>query len=127
MDSMFAFQRLNVYQNARELVRHVYGMLDKFPGKERYVVCDQLRRTVISVPSNIAEGLSRRSTKEQIRFIEIAYGSLMEVLCQMELSTDLGYITSEEYAKAEEKIQIIARQLSALRNSLSSQPLTSQL
>ena len=119
-ERMFTFQRLNVYQNARELVKHVYLMLDKFPGKEMYALCDQLRRAVISVPSNIAEGLSRRSNKEQVHFIEIAYGSLMEVLCQIELSTDLGYITSEEYAQTDEKIEIIARQLSGLRNSLSS-------
>lgn len=99
-------------------MKEVYALLDKYPVKEQYALCDQLRRAVMSIPSNVAEGMSRRSVKEQIHFLEIAYGSLMEVLCQMELSQDLGYITIEEYNQVEKRIETIAKLLSGLRSSL---------
>lgn len=97
----FTFRQLTVYQESRCFVKDVYALLDKIPVKEQYALCDQLRRAVVSIPSNVSECMSRRSLKEQIHFLEIAYGSLMEVLCQMELSQDLGYITIEEYNQVE--------------------------
>lgn len=95
----------------------IYKILETFPNAEKYVLCDQLRRAVISVPSNIAEGLGRGSTKEQIYFFEISYGSLMEVLCQIEIAMELGYITSEDYREIENNIVVVAKLLSGLRNS----------
>lgn len=83
-------------------------MLEKYPSKEQYALCDQLRRSVISVPSNIAEGISRKSVKEQSHFLDISYGSLMEVLCQIEISLDLQYINKEEYDIVFEQINSIA-------------------
>ena len=115
----FVFRQLTVYQQSRLLVKEIYILLNKYPAKEKYALCDQLRRAVVSVPSNIAEGMSRRSIKEQIHFIEIAYGSLMEVLCQMEISQDLGYISKEEFLTIEKSIETIAKLLSGLRKSLS--------
>lgn len=114
----FSFRQLTVYQHSRAFVKEVYNLIDKFPPNERFALCDQLRRAVISVPSNIAEGLSRSSVKEQIHFIEIAYASLMEVLCQMEISVDLGYISKEEFLKIESNIERIAKLLSGLRKAL---------
>lgn len=76
----FTFFDLRVYQEAKLLVREVYSLLDKFPKYETYALSDQLRRAVVSVPSNIAEGSGRVSAKEKVRFIEIAYGSLTEIL-----------------------------------------------
>ena len=114
----FAFRQLTVYQQSRFLVKEIYFLLDKYPDKEKYALCDQLRRAVVSVPSNIAEGMSRRSIKEQIHFIEIAYGSLMEVLCQMEISVDLGYVSELEFQKIEKLIETVAKLLSGLRKSL---------
>ena len=66
----------------------------------------------MSVPSNIAEGMSRLSDKEKAHFIEISYGSLMEVLCQMEISKELNYVTEEQMKDIENQITIIAKQLS---------------
>lgn len=114
---MFGFQKLVAYQEARTLVKDVYIILEKYPKHENYALCDQLRRAVISVPSNIAEGISRNSEKEKVRFLEISYGSLMEVLCQLELSLDLGYLTPIELKKFEEKIETIAKLISGLKNS----------
>lgn len=82
MDS-YSFENLEVWKVSRKFVVEVYKIQSSFPPFEKYGLGDQLRRAVISVPSNIAEGNSRTSIKEQIHFIEIAYGSLMEVYCQL--------------------------------------------
>ena len=92
-------------------------MLVAFPAEEKYALCDQLRRAVISIPSNIAEGMSRTSVKEQLHFLEIAYGSLSEVMCQLELSQELGYISLSQLKDLEDEYQTIARMLSGLRKS----------
>lgn len=70
----FTFFDLRVYQEAKLLVREVYSLMDNFPKYETYALSDQLRRAVVSVPSNIAEGSGRFSIKEKIHFIEITYG-----------------------------------------------------
>ena len=117
----FTFFDLRVYQEAKELVKSVYTLLDKFPKYETYALGDQLRRAVTSVPSNIAEGSGRFSIKEKIHFIEIAYGSLTEILCQLDIVHDLNYITDEEFANEKERINVIGKQLSGLRTSFQNQ------
>ena len=117
----FTFFDLRVYQEAKELVKSVYILLDKFPKYETYALGDQLRRAVTSVPSNIAEGSGRLSIKEKIHFIEIAYGSLTETLCQLDIANDLNYITDEEFANEKERINVIGKQLSGLRSSFQNQ------
>lgn len=117
----FAFFDLRVYQEAKLLVREVYTLLDKFPKYETYALGDQLRRAVTSVPSNIAEGSGRFSVKEKIHFIEIAYGSLTETLCQLDIAHDLNYITDEEFAYEKERINVIGKLLSGLRSSFQRQ------
>ena len=117
----FTFFDLRVYQEAKLLVREVYSLLDKFPKYETYALGDQLRRAVVSVPSNIAEGSGRLSSKEKVRFIEIAYGSLTETLCQLDIAHDLGYICDEESTNEKEKINVIGKQLSGLRQSFQKQ------
>ena len=94
---MFRFQKLEIYQLAKELVKYIYKVTNEFPNEEKYALTQQINRAVVSVPSNIAEGTSRRSSKEKIYFINIAYGSLMELVCQMDISLDLGYIEQEKY------------------------------
>ncbi|MCQ2273892.1 MAG: four helix bundle protein [Bacteroidales bacterium] len=111
----YTFESLDVWQRARHLAVKIYQLLDQYPQIERYAICDQLRRACISVPSNIAEGSSRTSPKEQAHFIEIAYGSLMELLCQLTISVDLGYITQGELANLKSEIDIIAKMLTNLR------------
>lgn len=117
----FTFFDLRVYQEAKMLVREVYTLLDKFPKYETYALSDQLRRAVVSVPSNIAEGSGRYSIKEKNHFIEIAYGSLTETLCQLDISRDLGYISDLEFSNEKERVNIIAKQLSGLRASFQKQ------
>ena len=117
----FTFFDLRVYKEAKLLVRDIYSLMDKFPKYETYALSDQLRRAVVSVPSNIAEGSGRFSIKEKIYFIEIAYGSLTETLCQLDIAHDLNYITDEEFANEKERINVIGKQLSGLRASFQNQ------
>jgi len=111
-----SYRQLDVYIEAKKLVMLVYGTLKSFPKEEQFALCDQLRRAVLSVPSNIAEGMGRRSAKDQAHFLEIAYGSLLEVQCQLEISRDLGYINNEFFESIDKKIDRLGRLLSGLRS-----------
>ena len=117
MSNLFAFENLAAYQRALDLVDKVYDLMKGFPAEERYALCDQLRRAVVSVPSNIAEGLGRLSGKEQVRFIEISYGSLMEVYCQLTIAKRRNYITEEVFRDMAKVIEDIAKPLSGLRRA----------
>lgn len=109
------FRDLNAYKEGKNLVKMTYMLLAKFPSEEKYALCDQLRRAVISVTSNIAEGSGRNSVKEKSHFLEISYGSLMEVLSQMDVACDLGYINSDEFALYEQQCDVCGRLISGLK------------
>ena len=116
----YSFEKLNVWQEAKKLVVDVYQLLDNFPKFEKYALCDQIRRAVVSVPSNIAEGSGRKSLKEQIRFLEISYGSLMETFNQLLIAIDLTYITEESVEAIKPRIDAVAKMINGLSNSYSS-------
>ena len=101
----YSFENLDVWKLSRELVVDVYKIQQSFPSIERFGLGDQLRRAVVSIPSNIAEGSSRHSVKEQIHFIDISTGSLMEVYCQLLLALDLNYITIAQMESISMKIE----------------------
>jgi len=117
MSEVFSYRNLRVYQQAKDFAIYVYRLLKQFPKEEQYALCDQLRRAVISIPSNIAEGMGRSSVKEQVHFIEIAFGSLCEVMCQLELSYELNIIDKNQLSESEVQVKAIAQMLSGLRNS----------
>lgn len=114
---VFGYRRLIAYQKAKEIVKHTYKLLKKFPSEERYALCDQLRRSSVSITSNIAEGVNRFSVKDKAHFVEIAFGSMMEVSSQMEIAEELGYITSEERLSMDALVEEESRLLSGLLNS----------
>ena len=114
---VFGYRKLIAYQKAKEIVKRTYKILKRFPSEERYAMCDQLRRASVSITSNIAEGINRYSVKDKSHFIEMAYGSLMEVSSQFEIAEELGYITTEERMSMDELIREEARLLSGLQNS----------
>lgn len=113
----YSFEKLNVYIKARQLVADVYHILDMFPNIEKYALCDQIRRSIVSVPSNIAEQSGRVSKKEKAHFIEISYGSLMEAYCQLQIAVDLNYISQEAFDNLKESILVVSKLLSGLRKS----------
>ena len=116
-NEIFNYKNLVAYQRAKEMVKEVYRLLKKFPREEQYALCDQLRRASTSVTSNIAEGTNRQTYPDKIHFLEIAYGSLMEVNSQMDVACDLGYITPDDLARIEEVIVGVVKPLSGLRAS----------
>ena len=118
----FGYRKLVVYQKAKEVVKHTYHLLKKFPADERYAMCDQLRRASVSITSNIAEGVNRYSVKDKIHFIEFAYSSLMEVSSQFEIAEDLGYISPEERLSMDILTEEVARLLSGLQKSYKIEP-----
>lgn len=118
MGYQYNFEKLEVWNDARHFVKAVYNITSHFPDKEKFGLSSQIQRASVSVVSNIAEGVSRNSVKEQIRFVEIAYGSLMEVYCQLYISVDLGYIISELFETIKTEIDKIANKLNALNRSL---------
>lgn len=110
------YRDLDVWQMAMTLCENVYGLMRSFPADERFALCDQLRRAVVSIPSNIAEGNGRDSKSEYARFLAIARGSLYEVQTQLELAERLGYIVVPEETK--ELMTRISKMLFSLSRKL---------
>ena len=116
-NEVFGYRKLIAYQKGKEVVKRTYQLLKKFPAEERYAMCDQLRRASVSISSNIAEGINRFSVKDKAHFVEMAYGSLMEVSSQFEIAEELGYVSSEDRLSMDMLIEEEARLLSGLLNS----------
>ena len=116
METKRRFKNLAAYQKSRILVKEVYQLVNKFPKEENYALSDQLRRAAVSVPSNIAEGMGRYSSKDQAHFLEIAFGSLLEISAQLDIAYDLGYISSSEQELVETQIDVVAALISGLRS-----------
>lgn len=113
--TLFQFEKLEVWKKSRGLVSKVYTLTRQFPDEEKYALSRQLTRAIVSVPSNIAEGTSRFSSKDQLRFYEIAYGSLLEAFNQLILAADLGFITQDDVNDLRLEFQDISIMLSRLR------------
>jgi four helix bundle protein len=113
----YSFEKLEVWKDSRLLVKTIYQLTQHFPPEERFALSSQLQRAAVSIVSNIAEGVSRSTVKEKIRFIEIAYGSLMETLSQLYVAYDLNYITENQLSEIKKEIDKISNKLSALRRS----------
>jgi four helix bundle protein len=112
------FRKLITWQKAYDLVLAVYKITRDFPKEEIYGLMPQMRRAVVSVPANIAEGYERNYKKEYLRFLCIAKGSLGEVETYLLLARDLGYLKKDHYLEIEEKRAETARLLNGLIRSL---------
>src|ERR1700755_663527 len=106
MDNYKSYTDLEVWKHARNLVRQVYLITQKFPKGEQFGLISQMRRCSVSIPSNIAEGSGRRHKKESVHFIYIARGSLFELETQLFLSYDLKYIIRDDLNKILNYIEI---------------------
>ncbi|HEY2015272.1 MAG TPA: four helix bundle protein [Bryobacteraceae bacterium] len=114
------FRDLHVWQRSMDIVETVYRLTGGFPKSELYGLTGQVRRAAVSVPSNIAEGHARASTKEYLNHVSIAQGSLAEVQTQLEIALRSGYIASTEVSPLLEQSSILGKQLRALREALKS-------
>tara|TARA_R110001592_G_C12801192_1_gene716980 strand:+ start:139 stop:495 length:357 start_codon:yes stop_codon:yes gene_type:complete len=113
---ILSYRDLDVWQNAMSLVEAVYKATADFPAEEKYGLSSQIRRCAVSIPSNIAEGFMRKSTKEYIQFLYISLGSLGELDTQLEISNRLKYMSNQE--SLNNQILIIRKQLYGLVKSL---------
>lgn len=113
----FTYHKLQVWHLAKVLVIEVYKVTNKFPVEERFGLVSQLNRAAVSVASNIAEGSGRTSRKDQAHYTQLAYGSLMEVACQLEIACDLGFIVEKVYLPIVISIETLSGKLSALRTA----------
>ncbi len=106
--------KLEVWKRSIKLVISIYKLTAQYPQEEKYGLVNQMRRAVISIPTNIAEGAARKTTKEYIQFLYVSRGSLSEIDTQLEISLQLGYINSENYTRIIEEVNEIGRMLSGL-------------
>jgi len=114
---LYSFEKLEVWQLGRKLTKNIYKISRSFPEDEKFGLTSQIRRASVSVTSNIAEGSSRKSGKEQARFTEIAFGSLLEILNQLIVANDLEYIAEEITENVRPLIEEIGNKLNKLRES----------
>jgi len=114
---LFAFEKLKVWDEIRILIKRIYSITKNFPKDEQFCLVNQIRRAVISVSSNLAEGSSRTSSKDQAHFYQLSYSSLMEVLSQLIVSRDLNYIEEEKYTETRSQIEKTSYMLNQLRKS----------
>lgn len=115
---MFNFEKLEIWQKAVDFADTVYTITAAFPGDERFGLTNQMRRAAVSISSNIAEGSSRFSSPDYARFIEIATGSLFEVVSQSFISRRRGLLSEEAFHELYNAAEIQSRMLSGLRRSL---------
>ena len=115
-----SFKDLMVWQKGIEVVSDIYALTKSFPKEELYGLTSQIRRAAISIPTNIAEGWGRGTTKNYIQFLEIARGSLYELNTLIIISYNLNYIIQENCGTIEAKINEIGRMLNALITKLDS-------
>lgn len=120
---MFRFEKLSVWRKSVDLADRIYQFTRKFPDDERYGLTSQMRRAAVSISSNIAEGGGRSSDKDCAHFVEIAHGSLVEVVSQAQLAFRRGFLTQVErdalYVDAEESARMISGPRASLLRSQS--------
>ena len=113
----YNFEKLEVWKFSIDFAKKVYEITESFPDIEKFGLISQIRRAVVSISSNVAEGSAKQSLKDQARFTEMAFGSLMEILNQIILSFKLKFIKEKDYIDIRNYIENLSRQLNALKKS----------
>lgn len=113
----YGFEKLEVWKSSINFAKSIYKIANKFPPEEKFGLTAQIKRAVISVSSNIVEGSAKKSLKEQARFSEIAYASLLEVLNQLILAFELEFIDENTLNEFRFELENLSKQLNGLKNS----------
>ena len=113
----FPHEKLEVWQLAKTLAKRVYSLTSDFPKEERFGLVDQMRRAGVSVMSNLAEGCGRTGARDQAHFSQLAFGSLLELDAQLQLSLDLGFLQMTDYQIIRSSTMELIKKISALRAS----------
>ena len=117
----FSFENLEVYRKVRRLIKDIHLLQNTFPKEERFALGDQIRRAATSITANLAEGSGRNSLKEKVHFIEISFGSMTEVFCELQTACDFGYISEQQFDALRPQFSDVAKMLSGLRKKFQSQ------
>lgn len=117
-EEMHNFKKLNIWQQAMELCTSIYEITKDFPQSELFGLVSQIRRSCISIPSNIAEGSGRSTDKDFARFLDIALASSFEVETQLEIAFRLKYISAEKFQPLEEKCSQIQKMIYSFRKNI---------
>lgn len=117
MGYTYSFEKLEVWQLAREFAKDIYRITQTFPDYEKFGLANQMRRAAISVSSNLAEGSARKTQKDQARFTQLSYSSLMEVLNQLIIASDFEYCNQEQLQLVREKVEKLSNKINALYSS----------
>ena len=117
-DKITSFTSLIAWREGHILVILIYKITDTFPQKEMFSLIDQMRRCVVSVTSNIAEGFSRQGKKEKLQFYYMALGSLTELQNQLLVAKDVGYIKKEDFDKLAEQTVTVSKLINGLIKSI---------
>lgn len=112
------FKELRVWQYSMDIAVEIYELIKLLPHEERFAMADQIRRSTISIPSNIAEGQARKSDKEFLRFLSISRGSIAELSTQLILCDRLGYFDSDTISDKIIKLKIIDKMIAGLMKSI---------
>ena len=116
---MHRFKELEIWKRSRLFCSKIYAITSKFPESEKFGLTNQLRRAAVSIPSNIAEGSSRHSNKDFIRFLEITLGSAYEIETQLLIAFDLKFISEEELNKTTDELKELIKMVSKFKSKLS--------
>ena len=111
----FGFEKLDVYQMGKSFVKDIYALTKRFPDVEKYGLVSQINSSAVSVVSNLVEGNSRNTPRDKAHFTQLSYSSLMEVLCQIDISRELEYIPIDDYHKVRMQVEELAKRLNGLR------------
>lgn len=115
---MVRFEKVDVWQKSVEFADRVYAITREFPSEERFGLTSQMRRAAVSISSYIAEGSGRSSDKDFAQFVEIAYGSLMEIVSQSQVAVRQSFFPQQANVELHQRVEELARMLSGLRSSL---------
>lgn len=118
MSYLKSYKELIVWQKSMQLVKEVFLITDKFPKSETYGLISQMRRSAVSIPSNIAEGYGRKSKKEYSQFYSIAYGSTLELETQLIISKELNFIDIKDFQKINSLLEEVAKMLNYMTSRM---------
>ncbi len=111
----YSFEKLEVWNEAKEFTKNIYKITSEFPDSEKYGLTSQIRRTTVSICSNIAEGSARKTNKDKAYYTTIAFGSAVEVLNQLIICSEIDLIPEEDYTECRSKLESITNKLNSLK------------
>jgi four helix bundle protein len=119
VEYQFSFEKLIAWQKARVLTMLIYSVTGQLPVDEKFGLTSQMRKAVISISSNLAEGSTRSTKNDKLRFVTLSYGSLMELYSQIIIANDLGYINTDVFDELKSKVIELSNIINGLKNAFS--------